>query len=88
MTSLRALLAAGLVVLSFGVAVAKLPPPAPMTDEQKAAAEAAKAKSAAAAEAAKAQLAKVQDQVVARYKAEQMAKGKGAAPAMAAPAKQ
>ena len=54
MTTLRALLAAALVVVSFGVAVAKLPPPPPMTDEQKAAAEEKKAKDAAAAEAAKA----------------------------------
>ena len=75
MKSLRAILAAGLVVLSFGVAVAKLPPPAPLTEEQKAAAEATKAKAAASAEAAKMQLAKAEDRVVALYTAEQKAKG-------------
>ena len=85
MTSLRAILAAGLVVLTFGVAVAKLPAPPPLTDEQKAAAEATKAKAAAAAEAAKMEQAKAEDRVVARYKTEQMAKGKTVAPQMAAP---
>ena len=82
MSSLRAILAAGLVVLSFGVAVAKLPPPAPLTDEQKAAAETTKAKAAAAAEAAKVQQAKAEDRVVARYMAEQKAKGKAVTPQM------
>jgi len=82
MTSLRAILAAGLVVLSFGVAVAKLPPPAPPTDEQKAAAEATKAKAAAAAEAGKMQQAKAEDRVAARYIAEQKAKGRAVTPQM------
>jgi len=84
MTSLRALLAAGLVILTFSVAVAKLPPPPPLTDEQKAAAETAKAKAAAAAEAAKVQQAKAEDRVVARYMAEQKAKGKSVTPQMPA----
>ena len=35
-TTIRALLGAALVVTAFGVAVAKLPPAPPMTDEQKA----------------------------------------------------
>ena len=39
MTTLRALFAAALVALTFGIAVAKLPAPPPPTDEQKAAAE-------------------------------------------------
>jgi hypothetical protein len=82
MKSLRAILAAALVVLCFGVAVAKLPPPAPLTDEQKAAAEATKAKAAAAAEAAKVQQAKAEDRVAARYIAEQKAKGKVVTPQM------
>ena len=93
MTTLRALITAGLVVTTFGIAVAKLPP-APLTDEQKAAAEATKAKAAASAEAAKMQQAKAEDRVVARYTAEQKAKGKAVTPQMgptvmaaAAPAK-
>jgi hypothetical protein len=75
MTTLRALLAAGLVVASFGVAVAKLPPPPPMTDEQKAAAEEKKAKDATTAAAAAAAQARAEDRVAARYIAEQKAKG-------------
>ena len=82
MTTLRALLAAGMVVATFGVAVAKLPPPPPMTDEQKAAAEEKKAKDAAAAEVAKAQQARAEDRVVARYIAEQKAMGKAVTPQM------
>jgi hypothetical protein len=42
-TTVRALIAAGVVVASFGLAVAKLPP---LTDEQKAAAAAKKEKDA------------------------------------------
>lgn len=76
MTTLRALVAAGLVVATFGVAVAKLPPPPPMTDAQKAAAEEKKAKDAVAAEAAKAAQAKAEDRVAARYFAEMKAHGK------------
>jgi hypothetical protein len=75
MTTLRALLIAGLVVATFGAAVAKLPPPAPLTDAQKAAAEEKKAKDAATAEAVKAQQAKAEDRVASRYIAEQKAKG-------------
>jgi hypothetical protein len=75
-TTLRALIAAGAVVACFGVAVAKLPPPPPMDDKAKAAAEEKKAKDAAAAEAAKAAQTKAEDRVVARYVAEQKAKGK------------
>ena len=82
MTTLRALLAAGLVVGVFGAAVAKLPPPPPLTDAQKTAAEEKKAKDAAAAEVAKAQQAKAEDRVVARYMAEQKAKGKTVTPQM------
>jgi hypothetical protein len=80
MRTLRALIAAALVVGLFGAAVAKLPPPAPLTDAQKAAAEEKKAKDAAAAAAAKAQLAKAEDRVVARYLAEMKAKGKPVTP--------
>ena len=82
MTTLRAILAAALVVVSFGVAVAKLPPAPPMTDEQKAAAEEKKAKDAAAAEVGKAQQAKAEDRVAARYIAEQKAMGKAVTPQM------
>jgi len=86
MTTLRALIAAALIVGLFGAAVAKLPPPAPMTDAQKAAADDKKAKDAAAAEAAKAQQAKAEDRVAARYFAEMKAKGKAVPPPQALPA--
>jgi hypothetical protein len=89
-TTLRALIAAGLVVFFFGWAVAKLPPPPPMDDKAKAAAEEKKAKDAAAADAAKAAQTKAEDRVVARYIAEQKAKGKTVTPQMSsapAPAK-
>jgi len=93
MTTIRAMIAAGLVVAVWGIAVAKLPPPPPMTDEQKAAAEAKKAKDTEAAEAAKAAQARAEDRVAARYLADQKAKGKVVTPQMgptstaAAPAK-
>lgn len=76
MKTVRALVAAGLVVATFGVAVAKLPPPPPPTEEQKKAAEEKKAKDAAAAAAAKAAQARAEDRVAARYFAEAKAKGK------------
>lgn len=81
MTTLRALLAAGLVVGMFGWAVAKLPPP-PMDEKAKAAAEEKKAKDAAAAAADTAALAHAEDRVAARYIAEQRAKGKSVTPEM------
>ena len=64
MTTLRALIAAGLVVGMFGWAVAKLPSPPPMDEKAKAAAEEKKAKDTAAAEAAKALQARTEDRVV------------------------
>ena len=75
MTTLRALLAAGLVIATFSLAVGKLPPPPPMNDAAKAAAEEKKAKDAVAAEAAKQLQAKTEDRIAARYIAEQKAKG-------------
>lgn len=91
MTTLRALIAAGLVVGTFGVALAKLPPAPPLTDAQKVAAEEKKAKDAVAADAAKAAQARAEDRVAARYFAEAKAQGKTVAapqmaPAAAAPA--
>ena len=80
MTTLRALIAAGLVVGTFGVAVAKLPPAPPPTDAQKVAAEEKKAKDAAAADLAKQQQAKAEDRIAARYYAESKAKGKQVTP--------
>jgi hypothetical protein len=74
-TTLRALIAAGLVVGVFGWAVAKLPPPPPMDEKAKAAAEEKKAKDAAAAAADAALLTRAQDRVAARYIAEERAKG-------------
>jgi hypothetical protein len=101
MSTIRGLIGAGLVLASFGVAVAKLPPAPPLTDAQKVAAEEKKAKDAAAAEAAKAAQARAEDRVAARYYADMKAKGKtvpaaqmgpaapaaAAAPAAPAPAK-
>ena len=75
LTTIRALLGAALVVTAFGVAVAKLPPAPPMTDEQKA--EKA-AKDKAAADTAKAELMKAEDRVVSRYLAGQKAKASNA----------
>ena len=75
MTTLRALVAAGLVIATFSLAVGKLPPPPPMDDKAKAAAEEKKAKDAAAAEAAKQQQARAEDRAAARYIADQKAKG-------------
>ena len=72
-TTIRALTGAALVVAAFSVAVAKLPPAPPLTDEQKA--EKA-AKDKATADAAKAALAKAEDKAVANYVANQKAKGK------------
>ena len=76
MKTLRALIAAGLVVTTFGVALAKLPDPPPATEEQKKAAEEKKAKDAVAAEATKALQARTEDRVVARYLADMKGKGK------------
>ena len=84
-TTFRALASALLVVGLFGVAVAKLPVP-PQTEEQKAAAEAKKAKDAVAAEEAKKQQARAEDRVAARYIAEQKAKGVTVTPQMGASA--
>ena len=72
MTTLRALIGALMVVALFGVAVAKLPPAPPLTEEQKAD-KAAKDK--AAADTAKAQLARAEDKAVANYTANMKAKG-------------
>jgi hypothetical protein len=82
MTTLRALIAAALVIGVFGWAVAKLPPPAPMDDKAKVAAEEKKAKDAATAEAAKQAQAQAEDRVVARYVAQQKAMGKTVTPQM------
>lgn len=80
MKTLRALVAAGVVVSTFGIALAKLPDPPPPTEEQKKAAEEKKAKDAVAAEATKATQARVEDRVAARYYADMKAKGKQVSP--------
>ena len=71
-TTIRALLGAALVVSAFGVALAKLPPAPPMTDQQKA--EKA-AKDKATADAEKAALTRAEDKAVANYQANMKAKG-------------
>ena len=73
MKTIRAVLAATLVVASFGIAVAKLPPAAPLTDAQKAE---AKAKADAAADLAKQQQARAEDRVAAQYFANMKTQGK------------
>jgi hypothetical protein len=80
-TTLRALIAAGVVVASFGLAVAKLPP---LTDEQKAAAAAKKDKDAEVAAKDAANLAKAQDRVASKYIADERAKGRTVTPQMGA----
>ena len=72
MKTVRALTGATMVVAMFGVALAKLPPAPPMTDQQKA--EKA-AKDKAAADTAKAELAKAEDKAVANYMQNMKAKG-------------
>ena len=82
MTTLRALAGATLVLAAFGMAMAKLPAPPPLTDAQKVAAEEKKAKDAAAAVMTKQQQAKAEDRVAARYIAEQKVKGVNVTPQM------
>ena len=72
-TTIRALIGAAIVVAAFGVAVAKLPPAPPLTDQQKA--EKA-AKDKATADAEKAALTKAEDKAVANYVANEKTKGK------------
>jgi len=76
MKSWQAVCAAALVVGTFGLAVAKLPAPPPMTDAQKATAEETKAKAAATAALTAQQQAAAEDRVAARYFADMKAKGK------------
>jgi hypothetical protein len=75
MRPMHAVLAAGLIIATFSVSIAKLPPPPPLDDKGKAAAEEKKVKDAAAAEATKQAQARAEDRVAARYIAEQKAKG-------------
>ncbi len=70
-----------LVCGAVGMAYAKLPPPAPLTDEQKAKAAEAKVKTAEANKKARELEEKYMDKAVDRYKKE-----KGVAAAAAAPA--
>jgi hypothetical protein len=85
MMMLRALGMAALALATFSVAVAKLPPPAPLTDAQKVAAEEKKAKDAAAATLATQQLEKSMDHAAANYFADMKAKGKAAPAAQVGP---
>ena len=85
MMTLRALIAAFLVVATFGLSVAKLPPAAPLDDKAKAAAEEKKAKDAQAAEATKQVQSRAEDRVAARYYAEMRAKGKQVTPPQMGP---
>ena len=85
MTTLRAFGIAALTLATFSVALAKLPPPAPLTDAQKAAAEEKKAKDAAAATLATQQLERSMDRAAANYFADMKAKGKAAPAAQLGP---
>ncbi len=80
MTMKRAALLALVMTLSAGTAWAKLPAPSPMTDEQKAKAEAAKVTAAEAAKKEAMLLAKYQDRAADNYRKGQ-GKAKAAAPA-------
>lgn len=73
-----ALLVCGAVSMTY----AKLPPPAPMTEEQKAKADEAKAKAAEATKKAREQEEKAMDRVVERYKKEKGIKAVAATPAV------
>jgi hypothetical protein len=72
MTTMRAVLVAGLVVAAYGAALAKLPPAPALTDAQKQ--EAAAKKSAADAKD-KSELTRAQDRAAQNYIAAQRAKG-------------
>lgn len=72
MTSLRAVLVAGLIVACYGVALAKLPPGPALTDAQK---QEAAAKKSAADEKIKMELTRAQDKAVQNYVATERAKG-------------
>jgi len=78
--TLRVLVIAISTLATFGVAVAKLPAPPPMTDAQKAAADEKKAKDAAAATLANQQLERSMDRAAANYYADMKAKGKAVPP--------
>ena len=67
---------AATVLVAAVSAIAKLPPPAPLTDAQKQAAEEKKAKDAAAAEQAKADQAAAEDRAVKNYQANMKQQGK------------
>ncbi len=73
MKTAQALIAAGLVLASFGVAVAKLPPPPPMDPAKK---EAEDAKKKAAAEKEKAELTAAEDRTVKNFQANMKKEGK------------
>jgi len=67
---------AAAVLVAAASALAKLPPPAPLTDAQKQAAEEKKAKDAQAAEKAKADLAAAEDRAVKNYQSNMKSQGK------------
>ena len=77
MKSKKALGLAALYLFTTGLAFAKLPP---LTDEQKAKAEEAKATAAAVAKKDEESLAKAQDRIVSRYLQQQKTKGVSAKP--------
>jgi len=67
---------AAAVLIAAASALAKLPPPAPLTDAQKQAAEEKKAKDAAAGEQAKADQAAAEERAVKNYQQNMKAEGK------------
>lgn len=67
---------AAAVLIAAASAAAKLPPPAPLTDAQKQAAEEKKAKDAQAADKAKADQAAAEDRAVKNYQANMKSQGK------------
>jgi hypothetical protein len=85
MTNLKQFSLFILTALCASVAAAKLPAPAPLTDEQKAKAEEVKAKAAETAKKDAELMGAYQDRAAKRYYAEQKAAGKTPAPPYVAP---
>ena len=74
--ALKAFICAGAFTLGASVVWAKIPPPPPLDEKGKAAAEEKKAKDAAAAEKAKADQAAAEDKAVKNYQANMKKAGK------------
>jgi len=74
--AIKAVICAGAFAFGASVVWAKLPPPPPLDEKGKAAAEEKKAKDAAAAEKAKADLAAAEDKMIKNYQSNMKKAGK------------